>query len=114
MRIRNCGRSFPARLERYVIADDVQIEDVTAEFSIFHALSASVPGPEDGRVVQANRLGEAGHDLGSRTRNATAFKELAASFSFCDDACAEVFRIERGIPRWGRSWPGRSSRWKRT
>jgi tRNA-modifying protein YgfZ len=28
-----------ARLERYVIADDVQIEDVTDEFSLFHVLA---------------------------------------------------------------------------
>jgi aminomethyltransferase len=27
---------------------------------------------------------------------------LAAGFVFCDEACAEVFRIEQGIPRWGR------------
>jgi folate-binding protein YgfZ len=28
--------------------------------------------------------------------------QLPDDFAFCDDACAEVFRIERGIPRWGR------------
>ena len=32
-----------ARLERYVIADDVQIEDVTDEFSLFHALTDKSP-----------------------------------------------------------------------
>ena len=29
-------------------------------------------------------------------------QELSAMFVFCDEECAEVFRIERGIPRWGR------------
>src|SRR4051794_23697360 len=28
--------ALPARLERYIIADDVQIEDVSDRFSIFH------------------------------------------------------------------------------
>ena len=34
-----------ARLERYVIADDVQIEDVTDEFSLFHVLTEQPPAP---------------------------------------------------------------------
>src|SRR2546421_9414814 len=38
------------RLERYVIADDVQIEDVTDQFSLFHILSEESPTPEHGRV----------------------------------------------------------------
>jgi folate-binding protein YgfZ len=27
---------------------------------------------------------------------------LPENFSFCDEGCAEVLRIEQGIPRWGR------------
>ena len=27
---------------------------------------------------------------------------MSATLAFCDEECAEVFRIERGIPRWGR------------
>src|SRR6266581_2395569 len=38
------------RLERYVIADDVQIEDVTDEFSLFHVLSEASPQPQHGRI----------------------------------------------------------------
>ena len=30
------------------------------------------------------------------------FKRLSSEISFCDDDRVEVFRIERGIPRWGR------------
>ena len=37
------------RLERYIIADDVQIEDVTDQFSLFHVLSGESP---DGRPWQ--------------------------------------------------------------
>ena len=35
----NLRQKLPVRLERYVIADDVQIEDVTDQFSLFHILS---------------------------------------------------------------------------
>src|SRR5438552_8874148 len=37
------------RLERYVIADDVQFEDVTDQFGLFHVLSSEAPTPEHGR-----------------------------------------------------------------
>jgi folate-binding Fe-S cluster repair protein YgfZ len=40
-----------ARLERYVIADDVQIEDVTDEFSLFHVLTGRArQAPASGRI----------------------------------------------------------------
>src|SRR4029453_8864980 len=38
------------RLERYVIADDVQIEDVADQFSVFHVLSQQAPVVEAGRI----------------------------------------------------------------
>src|SRR5467141_3607271 len=40
-----------ARLERYVIADDVEIEDVTEQFSLFHVVSQESPASEYGRIV---------------------------------------------------------------
>src|SRR2546430_17327646 len=36
-------KALPARIERYIIADDVQIDDVTDRFSIFHVLSGATP-----------------------------------------------------------------------
>src|ERR1700704_2546777 len=36
-------QALPQRLERYVIADDVQIADVSDRFSIFHVLSETLP-----------------------------------------------------------------------
>ena len=48
------------RLERYVIADDVQIEDVTDQFSLFHVLSEKSPTPEHSRIVSVRRFAEPG------------------------------------------------------
>ena len=93
-----------ARLDRYVIADDVQIEDVTEEFSIFHLIGESavdVPGLK--RTLVANRFGSAGTDLWFAGEDAGKIRrELSVNRSFCDEDCAEVLRIEQGIPRWGR------------
>jgi tRNA-modifying protein YgfZ len=96
--------TLQARLERYVIADDVTIEDVTAQFSIFHVVAQSVPKVSaPARVLSINRFGPDGHDLWI---DSTKHNEIAAEFSktltYCDENCAEVFRIEQGIPRWGR------------
>jgi tRNA-modifying protein YgfZ len=96
--------SLPSRLERYVIADDVQIVDVTQQLSIFHIIGAAIPDLEDPcRVVSANRFGVDGTDLWiESSQHDKIFEQLAASVAFCDYETAEVFRIERGIPRWGR------------
>jgi folate-binding protein YgfZ len=94
---------LPARLDRYIIADDVQIEDVTERFSIFHFAGETLATATAARSVASNRFGFPGCDLWfSRESSDWIRRQLAADFVFCDDACAEVFRIEHGIPRWGR------------
>src|SRR6478672_10323335 len=49
-----------ARLEHYVIADDVQIEDVTDEFSLFHVLADEPPKLESNRITSAHRFATTG------------------------------------------------------
>jgi tRNA-modifying protein YgfZ len=95
---------LPARIERYLIADDVQVEDVTDRFAIFHVTGKVTPLPfRPSRAVQANRFGCSGWDIWSeRAELERVRQELSATLVFCDEQCAEIFRIERGIPRWGR------------
>ena len=93
-----------ARLERYIIADDVQIEDVTEQFALFHVTREAAPTPPAEATRSARgplwpvRAPIFGCAVG---RHDEALAELAARFPFCDDDCAEAFRIERGVPRWG-------------
>jgi folate-binding protein YgfZ len=93
---------LPARLERYVIADDVQIEDVTDQSAIFHILSRAAPALSDCRVLSACRYVEPGWDVwvDSGLHDA-AFKQLSSTLRFYDAAVAEILRLEQGIPRWG-------------
>ncbi|HEX4630756.1 MAG TPA: glycine cleavage T C-terminal barrel domain-containing protein [Chthoniobacterales bacterium] len=99
---------LPVRLDRYIIADDVQIEDVTDKFSIFHFLDQAAPtlsGPT--RTIAANRFGAAGWDVWSASDAAREIRRQSADdFDFCDEICAEVRRIEEGIPRWGHELTG--------
>jgi folate-binding protein YgfZ len=96
--------SLPPRLERYIIADDVQVDDVSDQLSILHVLADTRPELSvEARIVSAVRFIVAGWDvwIESGIRD-EAFRQLSRQFQFCDDECAEIFRIEQGIPRWGR------------
>jgi folate-binding protein YgfZ len=92
-----------ARLERYIIADDVQIEDVTGEFALFHVFAEEPPAPGSGRIVSARRFAATGWDVWSDSARHDAVRhELASEDLFIDSAAADVMRIEQGLPRWGR------------
>jgi len=91
------------RLEKFVIADDVQIEDVTEQLSIFHVLSLTAPDLNDGRIVSTRRFLDAGWDIWiDAAGHDAASQKLSATFEFLDPGAAEVMRIEQGIPRWDR------------
>jgi folate-binding protein YgfZ len=96
--------SLLPRFERYIIADDVQIEDVTERLSIFHVLSSTPPElPNGWKVRSAKRFGESGQDIWvDRAQHQEVFQQLSKQFIFCDAGCAETFRVEQGIPLWGR------------
>ena len=96
--------TIPARLDRYIIADDVQIEDVSDEFDLFHFLDLERPTlPNECVVVRARRLSRAGWDAWVKRTDAN---NIRASFlqrwTVCDAASTETLRIQAGLPRWGR------------
>ncbi len=90
---------LPARLERYIIADDVQVEDVSDAFALFHVTGER---PETIAAVESQRFGEHGFDVWtSAAERERALQELRQRWSFCDDDCTERLRIARALPRWG-------------
>ena len=96
--------SLEPRLERYIIADDVHIEDVTDQLSILHLLNADTPHVvSECTVSSAMRFADPGWDIwmGATNRD-EIFRQLVSEFEFCDAGCAEVLRIQQGIPSWGR------------
>ena len=105
--------SLQARLEKYLIADDVALEDVTDEFGIFHFVDHQTPAGETRNLesldvsadrgcflIESNRYGINGTDLWCPASQAAAVKEQLKS-SPVDAATAENLRIEQGIARWG-------------
>jgi folate-binding protein YgfZ len=96
--------AFQPRLERYVIADDVAIEDVSDQLSIFHVINDAAPTlPTAKLIISARRFVRAGWDVWvDASEHEATLHQLSRIFDFCDSNCAEIFRIEQGIPRWGR------------
>ena len=98
------AESLPARLEKYIVADDVVIEDITSSASLFHC--AGIPAEQVNDIAPAfasNRLGIPGADLLIRSGEDSrpVWEKLSARFPTITDELAEVLRIEAGIPRWG-------------
>jgi len=91
------------RLERYVIADDVTIEDVTEKFALFHVIGETAPTlPNETNWRRAKRFGAIGWDLVvGAAEHDRLLRLLPAKDSICDAECAEQWRIEHGVPRWG-------------
>ena len=98
----NVREKLRARLERYIIADDVQIEDVTDQFSLLHVLPKQPPTAEYGRIVSVRRFAESGWDVWSDPADHdVVWQRLGSAFAFLDSGAAEVMRIEQGLPRSG-------------
>jgi folate-binding protein YgfZ len=110
--------SLLTRLERYIIADDVLIEDVTDQFGLFHLLDQNVEGnsklqgglenvftslskgstPVFGS--ESNRFASAGVDLWFPLSTKSSILGLLKQEPLTSDV-AENLRIERGIAAWG-------------
>ncbi len=100
------AESLPARLERYIIADDVQMEDVTDSIAIVHLLGMpleELPDSVRDHAIPNHRYGIPGWDFFPPFRKdlPPVWETLTAKFPVLSDELLEVIRIEQGVPRWG-------------
>ena len=95
--------TLKARLERYIVADDVTIEDVTAGSGLLHCIGISAaqnPVLKEFPIISASRLGAEGFDVYVPLERLESVKiELADVLAEEEDW--RRIRIERGIPEWG-------------
>jgi folate-binding protein YgfZ len=83
------------RLTRYLIADDVEAANLSADWWLAHAIDAGeAPALAAGFVREAARLGDGGHDLWLPAPDLPGHGTLTA-------AEAETRRIHARIPAWG-------------
>ncbi len=86
-----------ARLTRYLIADDVETEDLTGHFRLLHFLGS--PGDAPGGVIarESSRYGVAGTDWWIPAGAAIDVPDSILA----DGNALEALRIANGVPAWG-------------
>lgn len=85
---------LPLRLEKYLIADDAVLTDVSNNLTLCHVISESPPVPG---AVRLNRYGMAGWDVWASPEAAS---DLLGRHRIISPASAELLRIEAGRPAW--------------
>lgn len=88
-------QSLGLRLERYIIADDAVLEDVTEDWQLWHRIGPEAPGAAEGGHVITNslRFALAGHDLWL-----PAGQPAPATGSVLSPEDAETLRVIRQVP----------------
>jgi len=93
-----------ARVERYLVADDAAVLDVSNDTALFHWIGP-IPGgavPPGAACCEANRFGWTGTDLVVPAAEADKVRDALQAFgSAVQESELERIRIERGIPTWG-------------
>jgi len=89
--------SLRSRLEKFIVADDVTIEDISLSYNLAHFLSLSSPptdAPKDSYSFLSPRFREPGLDL---------WIPSASPYQLASSALPEwePLRIARGLPLWG-------------
>ncbi len=93
--IPHAAADLEARLTRYLIADDVEVSDLTGGFTLWH-LMGDVPVPPDGVIVRkSNRYGVEGVDWWIPSG-----MEMPSG-TILEGEELEALRISNGIPGWG-------------
>ena len=83
------------RLDKYIIADDCELTDVSDEWELFHVLDSPEPGGET-YSRHSERLGVRGHDLWIPDD----FGHFGG-LELISTEEEEELRIRNGIPKWG-------------
>jgi len=89
--------SLHTRLEKFIVADDVTIEDISTSFTLAHFLSLSSPpndAPKDSLFFQSARFREPGLDLW--IPSTSPYQPASSALPEW-----EPLRIARGLPLWG-------------
>ncbi len=83
------------RLEKYLIADDAQFEDLTDTWSLSHVFgAAALPLPAGAFAIRHARFGLPGHDVWAPGREPVVIGGIVNA------EVAGTLRLEHGLPRW--------------
>lgn len=94
-----CAEALEARLTRYLIADDVEVSDLSGKYRLFHHIGPSAGLGVHAVVRETSRFGAPGQDVWIPAAQGDAASEPTVG---PDDAELEAFRIFHGAAAWGK------------
>ena len=89
--------ALEARLTRYLIADDVEVIDLSGKYILTHLIGSAHSPPVGSMARESNRYGEYGIDCWTLATSDVSFP--AVSFLSKDEL--ESLRIKNAVPAWG-------------
>jgi tRNA-modifying protein YgfZ len=92
------SESLEARLTRYLIADDVEVQDLTGKYSLIHFTGSVFESPAGVLAREADRYGVAGTDWWIP---AGQVPEFPNNVRMGEHDVLETMRISNGVPAWG-------------
>ncbi|MEM6885918.1 MAG: hypothetical protein AAF571_12900 [Verrucomicrobiota bacterium] len=88
------SESLPLRLEKYIIADDVEIQEPEAVAMGYHMIGEVAPElPEGAECYVSSRYQQPGFDIWLPD-------SITTDFPVATEAATEWIRIQSGIPKW--------------
>ena len=94
-----CAEALEARLTRYLIADDVEVADLTGNYRLVHLIGADAAPPTGVFARESKRFGVDGTDWWSPAGSGF---HLPEGITHLHGDELEDFRIANGVPLWGR------------
>jgi folate-binding protein YgfZ len=95
------AEDLEARVTRYLIADDVDVSDLTGKFHLFHIIGDAPEGSEGTVVRASNRYGTGGQGIASADWWLPEGVSLPEDIYPFDAQILEHTRILNGVPAWG-------------
>ncbi|MEO5914356.1 MAG: hypothetical protein ABIS50_09000 [Luteolibacter sp.] len=92
------AESLEARLTRYLIADDVEVADLTGKYALIHLIGEIAVVPDGVIARKSDRFGVPGTDWWFPCGSEFELPVEARSLSGDE---LEAFRISNGVPAWG-------------
>ena len=93
------AEALETRLTRYLIADDVEVSDLTGQWSLVHFTGPTADAPPGVLVRESARFGIPGTDWWIPAGLEIGFP---TDIPLLEGDALEAFRIAQGIPAWGR------------
>jgi folate-binding protein YgfZ len=93
------AQALEARLTRYLIADDVEVKNLSGQWTLVHFTADPGAAPAGVIARESARFGLAGTDWWIPAGVTVKFPE---SFPLLEGDALEAFRIAHGVPAWDR------------